>query len=104
MDIQRGQPQAEGRYLIFVQGVGASEWCEPKIGLWHKGKWHLPMSEPVYGWVGPLPVLRCRDFFTMSPVEEWAKPGEPLTWDEVFRDKERTEGGWRDRPAQEYDL
>lgn len=64
MEIQRGQPQAEGRYLVFVQGVGGSEWCEPKIGLWHKERWH--MMEPVHGWIGPLPVMRCRDFFQLA--------------------------------------
>jgi hypothetical protein len=45
-------------------------------------RWHS--YEPVWGWIGPLPVVHGNDClkkmptFHMSPVEDWAKPGDAL--------------------------
>jgi hypothetical protein len=84
-----GDPPEDGRYVVFA--VCASQqvrdWCEPHIATWHGGRWHF--HSPVLGWIGPLPQVRAA-----------ALP----TWDEVFSDKEKTEGGWRDRAPHEYDL
>lgn len=54
MEIQVGQPQAEGRYVVFVQcqSVQIAEWCQPEIATWHGGRWHT--GKAVYGSHGYL--------------------------------------------------
>lgn len=58
MEISVGQPSADGRYVAFIQCASRQipDWCEPIIATWHGGRWHT--SEPVYGWIGPLPVTK----------------------------------------------
>lgn len=58
MEIQVGQPQAEGRYVVFVccQSAQVSDWCQPEIATWHGGRWHT--RETVHGWIGPLPLAK----------------------------------------------
>ena len=81
LEIQTGPPPEDGRYVVWTPCAArqAREWCEPSIALWHGGKWHS--YDPPWAWVGPLPVVHgndCLKQFQMSPVEDWAKPGEPL--------------------------
>lgn len=58
LEISVGQPQAEGRYIVFVQcqSVQIAEWCQPEIATWHGGRWHT--GKAVYGWIGPLPLAK----------------------------------------------
>lgn len=84
MEISVGQPLIEGRYVVFVQCAShqISEWCEPAIATWQGGRWHF--SEPVYGWIGPLPPTRCK------PLLDALGP--------IFQDD------GEDHTAREYDL
>jgi hypothetical protein len=42
-----------------MRGASAREWCEPSIATWHGGRWHS--YDPVWGWIGPLPVVHGND-------------------------------------------
>lgn len=81
---QRGQPVVEARYVVFVETAPARGWVEPIIAAWHGGKWHVEHGRPVYGWIGPLPVLKT-GFFVDAP--------DRSVLDETFAKR-----------AQEYDL
>lgn len=61
LEIQIGDPPVEGRYVVYRPCASRQirEWCEPEIALWHGGKWHA--YEPVWGWIGPLPVVHGND-------------------------------------------
>lgn len=76
MEIQVGQPPADGRYVAFVQCASAQipDWCEPVIATWHGGKWHL--GEAVYGWIGPLPLAKGRDLILKSTYKMAGKSQE----------------------------
>lgn len=65
MDIQRGQPSVEGRYVVYslIPSRQVIGWMEPNIATWHAGRWHH--SRPVAAWTGPLPVLH------VSSLEDW---------------------------------
>lgn len=65
LDIQTGNPKAEGRYVAFIrcQAAAAADWIEPALMTWSGGRWHssfLP-QRAVLGWIGPLPVLKVSD-------------------------------------------
>ena len=70
MKISTGTPPVEGRYTVFVRCIGrqVSQWCEPQIATWAGGKWHFPRM--VYGWIGPLPVVRSIDLIEV-PTQEY---------------------------------
>lgn len=55
-EIQTGIPPVDGRYVVWTpcKALSARQWCEPSIATWHGGHWHS--FEPVWGWIGPLPV------------------------------------------------
>lgn len=57
MNIQRGNPAAEGRYIAYIPSRchSSSGWSEPILTTWHGGRWHH--IEPTLCWIGPLPVL-----------------------------------------------
>lgn len=81
LEIQVGTPPVDGRYVVWTpcKALQIREWCEPSIASFHGGRWHS--YEPVWGWIGPLPVVHgndCLKKFQMSPVEDWAKPGDEL--------------------------
>jgi hypothetical protein len=84
LEVQVGEPPEPGRYVVYkpCAALQVREWCEPSIASWHDGRWHS--YEPVWGWIGPLPVVHGNDClkkmptFHMSPVEDWAKPGDAL--------------------------
>lgn len=61
LEIQVGDPPEPGRYVVWTpcRALQAREWCEPSIATWHGGKWHF--YEPVWGWIGPLPVVHGND-------------------------------------------
>lgn len=81
---QTGDPVAEARYIVFVETVPPRGWVEPIVAAWHGGRWHVEHGRSVYGWIGPLPVLKT-GFFTGSPAQS--------VLDETFAKR-----------AQEYDL
>lgn len=58
MEISVGQPQIEGRYVVFVQSESRqiSDWCEPEFATWQGGRWHH--WKPIYGWIGPIPATQ----------------------------------------------
>jgi hypothetical protein len=92
----QGNPIFDARYVVFValeKAAPLGHFVEPLIAAWANGKWHTTDPRKVLGWIGPLPVLKVTDFFD-----------DTKTWDEVFADKERVDGGWRDKPPPEYDL
>lgn len=97
MEISVGQPPADGCYVVFTpcEAQSCREYCEPEIATWHGGRWHT--WRPVYGWIGPLPVIQRQQL-----IDRQLLAGK--SWDEVFSDKVKVEGGWMDRPKQEYDL
>lgn len=61
LEIQVGDPPDEGRYVVYhpCAALQIREWCEPEIATWHGGKWHA--RYPVWGWIGPLPVVHGND-------------------------------------------
>lgn len=70
LQIQRGTPPAEGRYVAFVQCASRQvpEWCEPVIATWQGDRWHC--GKPVFGWIGPLPVAQCFNLrWNIPPLE-----------------------------------
>ena len=64
-DIQHGNPQIEGRYVVFVQcqAAQAKAWVEPTIMTWAGDRWHSTFiaQRNVLGWIGPLPVMKVAD-------------------------------------------
>lgn len=61
LEVSVGDPPEPGRYIVYspCKALQAREWCEPSIATWHGGKWHA--YEPVWGWIGPLPVVHGND-------------------------------------------
>lgn len=61
LEISVGNPPEPGRYVVWspCKALQAREWCEPSIATWHDGKW--ASFEPVWGWIGPLPVVHGND-------------------------------------------
>jgi hypothetical protein len=61
LEIQVGTPPVEGRYVVWTpcKALQIREWCEPSIASFHGGRWHS--YEPVWGWIGPLPVVHGND-------------------------------------------
>jgi hypothetical protein len=59
---ETGLPSREGVYLTWIasRSRSAPGFTEPVLTTWHNGRWHR--MEPVYGWIGPLPVLKTEDF------------------------------------------
>lgn len=66
MEIQTGQPQADGRYVAFVQCKSVPDFCEPIIATWHGGRWHSDFLRPVLGWIGPLPVVTTSELLDLA--------------------------------------
>ena len=62
MELRTGNPIEEGRYIVFsrCESYQVKAWCEPSIATWHGGKWHFRWT--VWGWIGPLPVVRWDHF------------------------------------------
>lgn len=59
MNLETGTPIHDGRYIVYVEGVMG--WLEPHIVTWAT-KWKFLHSQqdypdPVYCWIGPLPVI-----------------------------------------------
>jgi hypothetical protein len=81
LKIQTGTPPRAGAYVVWTpcKALQAREWCEPSIATWQGGRWHT--YDPPWAWIGPLPVVHGNDCFQMSPVEDWAKPGDKLEYD-----------------------
>lgn len=67
---QDGLPTVEGRYVVFIAARSPIlGWVEPMIARWHGGRWHhQEIGEPVYGWIGPLLVMKITEFFDEKPV------------------------------------
>lgn len=65
---QKGTPLIEARYIVFVETRPARGWVEPIVAAWSGGKWHVEHGRAVYGWIGPLPVLKT-GFFSDDPVQ-----------------------------------
>lgn len=66
--IRDGLPPKEGSYVVYVNDDVAPSMpvASRAIMQWSEGRWWYPMStqayrEHVYGWIGPLPVLRLED-------------------------------------------
>lgn len=61
IEIQTGEPPEPGRYVVWTPcaALQVREWCEPSIASFHDGRWHS--YEPVWGWIGPLPVVPGND-------------------------------------------
>lgn len=61
LEIQTGEPSVDGRYVVWTpcKAISAREWCEPSIATWQGGRWHS--YEPVWAWIGPLPVVHGND-------------------------------------------
>lgn len=68
LEIQTGDPPADGRYVVFTpcRAQQVREWCEPHIATWHGGKWIF--YDPVWAWIGPLPVVHGND--CLSKIKE----------------------------------
>jgi len=67
--IEVSQPQADGRYVIFVQCAShqVRDWCEPKIATWANGRWHT--TDAIFGWIGPIPLAKCAELLDMHNQE-----------------------------------
>lgn len=61
MKLQTGTPLVQGRYIAYVRSDShqTPDWCIPKFGAWHDGRWDLGV--PVYAWIGPIPALKVSD-------------------------------------------
>jgi len=73
MTPQTGNPVANGRYLVWVDGTAG--WLTPFITLWHDGKWCYRESTSRYPgkihcWVGPIPAVHEKD------LREEPQPGQ----------------------------
>lgn len=68
LEINVGEPPEPGRYVVWTpcKALQVREWCEPSIATWHDGHWHS--YEPVWGWIGPLPVVHGNDCLNKIPV------------------------------------
>lgn len=75
---QKGEPSVEARYIVFVETRPARGWVEPIVAAWHGGRWHVEHGRSVYGWIGPLPVLKT-GFFADAPETSIAT--KPATQD-----------------------
>lgn len=71
LEIQVGEPTVPGRYVVWTpcKARQAREWCEPSIAAWHDGRWAF--REPVWGWIGPLPVVHGNDCLKLREQELW---------------------------------
>lgn len=71
MNICKGTPAAAGRYVIFTpcRSHQVSQYLEPSIAVWDCIRWHREPGAPIFGWLGPLPVLLAddRDFVESAP-------------------------------------
>lgn len=69
MKLETGTPPTQGRYVAYVKSDSAQtpDWCVPKFGAWHDGRWDLGV--PVYYWIGPLPPMKMPA--APSPVQEY---------------------------------
>jgi hypothetical protein len=72
MQIETGNPEIEGRYVVFVQCAArtAAEYCEPVIASWFNGRFDICVTD--YGWIGPLPVVRCETLMKQE-IAGWQK-------------------------------
>lgn len=66
LEIQTGEPHADGRYLCYVENEFLPAFTDPKILMHHKGEWFHPMSDQrfrghVFGWVF-IPIRKVVDF------------------------------------------
>jgi hypothetical protein len=71
LEIQVGTPPVEGRYVVWTpcKALQVREWCEPSIASFHDGRWHA--YEPVWGWIGPLPVVHGNDCLKKLENDLW---------------------------------
>lgn len=72
LEVQVGTPPVDGRYVVYTpcKALQIREWCEPSIATWQGGRWHA--YEPVWGWVGPLPVVHGNDCLKkLEPAPEY---------------------------------
>jgi hypothetical protein len=71
LEISVGQPQVEGRYVVFMQCAShqVRHCTEPHIATWHGGKWHARYD--VLGWIGPLPVMRVHELAELAEQQEY---------------------------------
>jgi hypothetical protein len=78
LEIQTGPPPAEGRYVVWMPCAARQvrEWCEPSIATFHGGRWHS--YEPVWGWIGPLPVVHGNDCLKIIVAKDAASAIEQL--------------------------
>lgn len=76
LEISVGDPPVEGRYVVWTpcKALQAREWCEPSIATWHDGQWAF--REPVWAWIGPLPVVHGNDCLNLRTQELWPE-GDP---------------------------
>lgn len=76
LEIQIGDPPANGRYVVWMpcKSLQVREWCEPSIATWYDGRWHT--YDPVWAWVGPLPVVHGNDCLKLRTEALWPE-GEP---------------------------
>jgi hypothetical protein len=77
LEIQVGTPPVEGRYVVWTpcRALQVREWCEPSIASFHDGRWHA--YEPVWGWIGPLPVVHGNDCLVKQREQELWPEGPP---------------------------
>lgn len=60
MEIQKGEPPHNGMYVCYLPMVMG---YERKLLMWFGGRWSYPSSDQfyrdeVFGWIGPLPILK----------------------------------------------
>jgi len=66
LDYKEGNPPTAGMYLAYVDDQFQTTFAARILLLWHGRQWNYPMSDAryrghVYGWIGPLPVMRFAD-------------------------------------------
>lgn len=67
MEIQTGEPPADGRYVGFrrCDSYQVKDWCEPVIATWAQGQWHTAFR--VFGWIGPIPLAPWKELSRAQP-------------------------------------
>lgn len=66
MEICAGDPLIDGLYICYLDNALIHTYADRKMLMWFQGKWGYPMSSQnyrghVYGWIGPLPVMKFED-------------------------------------------
>jgi hypothetical protein len=59
----KAAPHAPGLYVAYVDSDFGELLTERILLTWDSKQWHYPMSDTryrghVYGWIGPLPIMR----------------------------------------------